>query len=48
MGYQALLVDRDDAVNWRNDLPTKFSELQDEHFPIFITFDKVRAIYLFI
>jgi hypothetical protein len=38
---EALLVDRDEATNWRNDLPKKFSELQDDHFPIFITFDKV-------
>src|SRR6266404_1521130 len=36
------LVDQDEAVNWREDLPQKFSELQDIHFPMFITFDKVR------
>jgi hypothetical protein len=35
------LVDVDDDVNWRADLPDRFSLLQDEHFPLFITFDRV-------
>lgn len=35
------LVDVDDDVNWRADLPTRFSELRDEHFPLFLTFDRV-------
>jgi hypothetical protein len=34
------LVDEDDEDNWRGDLPTRFSELRDEHFPLFVTFDK--------
>jgi hypothetical protein len=38
---EAGLVDQDEALNWREDLPQKFSELQDSHFPMFITFDKV-------
>ncbi|KAG5646925.1 hypothetical protein DXG03_002001 [Asterophora parasitica] len=33
------LVDMDDEDNWRSDLPVKFSELQDSHFPLFLTFD---------
>jgi len=35
------LVDLDDDDNWRSDLPAKFSKLRDEHFPLFLTFDKV-------
>ena len=34
------LVDLDEE-EWRGDLPKRFSELQDHHFPLFITFDKV-------
>ncbi|KAK0198135.1 hypothetical protein F5146DRAFT_995722 [Armillaria mellea] len=33
------LVDVDDIVDWRSDLPAKFSELEEKHFPLFITFD---------
>ena len=36
------LVDQDDNDNWRSDLPDKFSELSEEHFPLFITYDRVR------
>ncbi|KAF9524672.1 hypothetical protein CPB83DRAFT_909779 [Crepidotus variabilis] len=38
------LVDADDEQNWRADLPTRFSELQDEHFPLFLTFDKLASL----
>ncbi|KAG6859929.1 hypothetical protein C0995_001823 [Termitomyces sp. Mi166 len=34
------LIDLDDEDNWRSDLP-KFSELQDSHFPLFLTFDRL-------
>ena len=34
-------VDQDDDRQWRSDLPKRFSELQDEHFPLFITYDRV-------
>ncbi|PBL01521.1 hypothetical protein ARMGADRAFT_984178 [Armillaria gallica] len=39
--YQADLgmVDADDIVDWRTDLPAKYSELEEKHFPLFITFD---------
>jgi hypothetical protein len=40
---EAGLVDQDEAANWREDLPQRFSDLQDTHFPMFITFDKVRC-----
>ncbi|KAK0440837.1 hypothetical protein EV421DRAFT_1905200 [Armillaria borealis] len=33
------LVDVDDVVDWRTDLPRKYSELEPKHFPLFITFD---------
>jgi len=36
------LIDVDDDHNWRADLPQKYSELRDEHFPLFVTFDRVR------
>jgi len=35
-------VDQDDNEQWRSDLPERFSELSDEHFPLFITYDRVR------
>ena len=35
-------VDQDDDNQWRSDLPERFSELSDQHFPLFITYDRVR------
>ncbi|KAL0065389.1 hypothetical protein AAF712_007595 [Marasmius tenuissimus] len=35
------LVDQDEEEEYRSTLPTKFSELKDEHFPLFVTFDKL-------
>lgn len=35
------IVDEDDNREWRSDLPRKYSELEDHHFPLFITFDTV-------
>ena len=35
-------VDHDDNERWRPDLPEKFSELLDEHFPLFVTYDRVQ------
>ena len=35
------LIDQDDNEQWRSNLPEKFSELLDEHFPLFITYDQV-------
>ena len=34
-------IDQDDNKQWRSDLPERFSELLDNHFPLFITFDRV-------
>jgi len=36
-------IDLDDIDQWRPDLPRKFSELTDDNFPLFITYDQVRA-----
>jgi len=36
-------LDPDDNEQWRSDLPEKFSGLLDEHFPLFITYDRVRV-----
>ena len=36
------LMDQDDIQQWRSDLPERFSKLLDEHFPLFITYDRVR------
>ncbi|KAK0207600.1 hypothetical protein IW262DRAFT_1469183 [Armillaria fumosa] len=33
------LIDADDIVDWRTDLPVKYSDLEQKHFPLFITFD---------
>ena len=35
------LIDEDDNKEWRSDLPQRYSELEDSHFPLFITFDAV-------
>ena len=35
-------VDQDNNERWRSDLPERFSELLDEHFPLFTTYDRVR------
>lgn len=40
------LLDADDDVDWRADLPDRFSLLRDEHFPLFITFDRVSYIII--
>ena len=37
------LIDLDDVDQWRPDLPKRFSELTDDNFPLFITYDRVRA-----
>jgi len=36
-------TDPDDNQQWRSDLPERFSELLDDHFPLFITYDRVRT-----
>ncbi|RXW12996.1 hypothetical protein EST38_g12858 [Candolleomyces aberdarensis] len=35
------LFDADDDVTWKAGLPQKFSLLQDEHFPLFLTFERL-------
>ena len=35
------IIDEDDNEEWRSDLPQRYSELEDRHFPLFITFDAV-------
>ena len=35
------MVNPEDNKRWRSDLPERFSELLDEHFPLFITYDRV-------
>ena len=37
------LIDIDDDQAWRADLPSRFSQLRDEHFPLFLTFDRVST-----
>ena len=37
------LIDIDDDQTWRADLPSRFSQLRDEHFPLFLTFDRVST-----
>jgi hypothetical protein len=35
------VIDVDDMFNCHGDLPSKYSELRDEHFPLFTTFNSV-------
>ena len=51
--YHALMYERgdaqggrtfDDGDEWLAYLPKKFSDLQDIHFPLFLTFDKARLM----
>ena len=37
------LIDIDDDQTWRADLPSRFSQLRDEHFPLFLTFGRVST-----
>jgi lysophospholipase L1-like esterase len=37
-------LNENDNEEWRNDLPQKYSELEDKHFPLFITFDAVSFV----
>lgn len=43
--WQRELVEFDNEVDLRDDLPDRFSKLQDSDFPVFISFDKV-ILYL--
>lgn len=43
-----ILVDDDDEDSWRSDIPSKFSELVDHHFPLFITFDRVSSAFSYL
>lgn len=36
------LVDRDEEIYWRGDLPKRYGALQEENFPMFLTYDHVR------
>ncbi|KAJ7139425.1 hypothetical protein C8R44DRAFT_764441 [Mycena epipterygia] len=38
------LLDIDDDLNWRSDLPKRYSDLRDEHFPLFLTFDRLCTL----
>jgi hypothetical protein len=38
-----VLVNRVDRDKWENKLPARFSMLEERHFPLFITFDRVSA-----
>jgi hypothetical protein len=35
------LVDMDDTPESQMNIPMRYSELEDEHFPLFVTFDRV-------
>jgi hypothetical protein len=45
-GEEFGFFDQDDNEQWRSDLPERFSELREEHFPLFITYDRVRISFL--
>ena len=35
------LVDLDEEIYWRGDLPKRYGALEEKHFPMFVTFDHV-------
>ncbi|EJF58549.1 hypothetical protein DICSQDRAFT_172899 [Dichomitus squalens LYAD-421 SS1] len=35
------LVDRDEEICWRGDLPKRYGALKEEHFPMFLTYDHI-------
>ena len=37
------IIHDNDNEEWHSDLPQRFSELDDNHFPLFITFDAVSS-----
>ncbi|KDR68695.1 hypothetical protein GALMADRAFT_146049 [Galerina marginata CBS 339.88] len=43
-GDEIYLKNEDDDADWRSDLPRRFSELDDKHFPLFITVDRLYAL----
>jgi len=40
------MVDKDEEVNYQNNLPARFSLLTEDHFPLFITFDHVSRLFM--
>ncbi|KAH7926210.1 hypothetical protein BV22DRAFT_1063475 [Leucogyrophana mollusca] len=38
---QTELVDLDDVPDWHSDIPRKYSLLEDRHFPLFVTFERL-------
>ncbi|KAH7101437.1 P-loop containing nucleoside triphosphate hydrolase protein [Auriculariales sp. MPI-PUGE-AT-0066] len=38
------LIYQEDVKNYRSDLPQRFSELRDEHFPLFLTMERLFEI----
>jgi hypothetical protein len=42
------LLETDDEEAASTGLPSRFSDLEDKHFPLFLTFDKVIALPVFI
>ena len=41
-----LMINLDDEMGWRPDLPHRFGELEEKHFPLFVTFDDVSNLFL--
>lgn len=43
--HAELLINHDEETGWREDLPRRFGQLKDEHFPLFLTFDEVIVYF---
>ena len=43
---EEVLVSKTDRVMWQKKLPAHFGLLEDEHFPLFISFDRVSNFVL--
>lgn len=42
-----VMVDKDEEVDHRSNLPPRFSLLTEAHFPLFITFDRVSCLFMY-
>ena len=41
-----VMLNADEEMYWRRDLPQRFGVLEEEHFPLFVSFDHVSPLLL--
>ena len=42
-GPERTMIDADEEMRWNTTIPQRLAELCDEHFPLFVSYDRVRA-----